>query len=104
MMFRFDALVYLTFIGMLVALGLGGLVLMRIPDDADAEARKVRFAAATFTGLLMLFAFVAALYYDQGREQGAGKDIFDKSLSAMTALAGGIVGYLFGSRRSGTGT
>ena len=51
----------------------------------------------------LLFAFVAALYYDQGLEQGAGKDIFDKSVSAMTALAGGIIGYLFGSRGSGTG-
>jgi hypothetical protein len=77
----------------------GYVVLRRIDDAPDLEARKIRFAVATFTGLLMLFVFVASLYYEQNAQ--AGQDIFDKSVSAMTALAGGIIGYMFGARSGG---
>ena len=69
------------------------------PDSGDLDTRKVRFAAVTFTGILMLFVFTSVLYFVD--PQGPGKEIFDKAVTAMTPLVGAIIGYIFASRRSG---
>ena len=96
---EFDLLVYLALIGVLIVIGISAWVIVKTPDTADQEARKVRFAAATFTGITMLFVFAACLYI-AGGENGPGREIFDKGSSAMFALAGSIVGYLFGSNKT----
>ncbi len=100
MTMQYDLLVYAALFGLLAVVVLGGIVVMRIPERSDLETRKVRFAAATFTGILMLFVFAAALYFVDGR--GIGEKIFDKAFSGMSPLAGAIVGYLFSMRRTQT--
>lgn len=97
---EFDLLVYLSLVLVVVVIGIAAWVIVNTPDTTDTEARRVRFAAATFTGITMLFVFAASLYF-AGGEDGPGREIFDKGLSAMFTLAGSIVGYLFGSTRSG---
>lgn len=106
MTFKFDLLVYLALGGLILVILVAGILMYRTPDNVDVETRKIRFAAATFTGIMMLFVFAACLYF-AGDEPGArtgqccapdsaGKEIFDKGVSAMFTLAGSIVGYLFG--------
>jgi hypothetical protein len=98
---EFDLLVYLSLVLVVLVIGIAAVVIARIPEQVDLETRKVRFAAATFTGILMLFVFSASLYFaDRGTGASAGKEVFEKGLSAMFTLAGTIVGYLFGVTRS----
>lgn len=78
-----------------------GWVLLRLPKAEDIETQKVRFAAATFTGILTIFVFAAVLYYIDPRTSGPGKEIFEKAMTAMTPLIGVIVGYLFGTKDKG---
>jgi len=96
---QFDALVYLALFALVLVVGLGAVVIMKTPENADLETRKLRFAAATFTGITMLFVFVSVLYFAQ--PGGPGQQIFDKGFTAMFTLAGTIIGYLFGSNRAG---
>jgi hypothetical protein len=116
--FKFDALIYLA-LGALVAIVIVAAFLVGRTDDkaVSLETRKVRFAAATFTGIMLLFVFSAALYFAGGTVEpkdvvytcpctppSPGKDIFDKGLTAMFTLAGSIVGYLFGTNKSTKGS
>jgi hypothetical protein len=91
----------------------GGWIILKVDKDAQLEARKVRFAAATFTGIMFLFVFIATLYFAGENSSttttgcscpcpstSAGKEIFEKGVTAMFTLAGSIVGYLFGTSRS----
>jgi len=100
---EFDLLVYLSLFLVVLVIGIAAWVIVKTPDTTDTEARNVRFAAATFTGITMLFVFAASLYFAGGKD-GPGREIFDKGLSAMFTLAGAIVGYLFGSTRNGNST
>lgn len=75
-----------------------GWVLLRLPKAEDIETQKVRFAAATFTGIMTVFVFGAALYFIDTRDPGPGKEIFEKATTAMTPLIGVIVGYFFGTK------
>lgn len=86
--------------GVILVVVFAGMVLLRLPKAEDLETQKVRFAAATFTGLLLIFVFAAVLYFSDGRADAAnaGKNIFEKAMTAMTPLIGVIVGYLFGTR------
>lgn len=114
MTWKFDGLVYAS-LGALIIVTIVAAALVGRKDDGnvDLETRKVRFAAATFTGIMLLFVFAASLYFDgEVRAVGpvantcpcslpnAGKDIFDKGLTAMFTLAGSIVGYLFGTAKT----
>lgn len=90
---QFVALIALAVV-LLVILVVAWL-LPRIPKADNIETLKIRFAAATFTGILILFVFTAILYFADGSGTGVGKDIFEKAITAMTPLAGVIVGYLF---------
>lgn len=101
-MIEHDLLTYLGLTGILVVLVVAARVLATTPDVADLETRKIRFAAATFTGILMLMIFAMILYLETG-EAGVGKTIFEKTLTAMAPLAGVIVGYLFQAMRSPSG-
>src|SRR5262245_22658741 len=58
-----DALVGWAFIGVLVTIVVGAAVVQRASDKVDLETRKVRFAGAMFTGMLILFVFVSLIYY-----------------------------------------
>jgi hypothetical protein len=80
-----------------VGVGIGAWVVVRTPDNANFELSKVRFAAATFTGILLLLVFVSVLYFADSA--GAGKEIFSAIVPAVTPIAGAIIGYLFGSRK-----
>jgi hypothetical protein len=91
-------LVYLALILVVVVIAISAGVIKTTPETNDPEARKVRFAAATFTGITMLFLFISTLYFASGKD-GAGKEIFDRAFSAMFTLAGTIVGYIFGSAK-----
>ena len=100
-------LVWVALLGVLFAITLAAIVIQRAGEQADIETRKLRFAAATFTGLLMLFIFTAVLYFADEKDSNRGKEIFEKAFTAMSPLAGAIVGYLFGARKNkskGTGT
>jgi cytochrome bd-type quinol oxidase subunit 2 len=96
MTMKFDLLVYLGFVGVMTILIVSAVVLAKTPESQELETRKIRFAAATFTGILVLLIFVSTLYY---ADQVIGKDIFDKILGSMTPLAGAIIGYLFASKK-----
>ena len=48
-------------------------------------------------GLLALFIFTAILYFVDAN--GAGEEIFNKAFPVIFALAGTIVGYIFGTTR-----
>jgi len=98
-MLKYDLLVYGALLAFLIVVGVAGYVLAITPDTGDLDTRKIRFAAVTFTGILMLFVFTAILYFVD--PQGPGREIFDKAVTAMTPLAGAIIGYLFASRQGG---
>lgn len=83
----------------LITYVLGGLLLWRIPDAASIEVQKLRFAASMFTGILIVFVFAALLYV--GTPQGGGREVFTTAMTAMTPLAGAMMGYIFGSRGNG---
>jgi len=87
-------------IGVIAVVIFAGLVLLRLPKADDIETQKVRFAAATFTGILLVFVFAAVLYFSDGRPAplNAGREIFEKAMTAMTPLIGVVVGYLFGTK------
>jgi heme/copper-type cytochrome/quinol oxidase subunit 2 len=98
---EFDLLVYLALAAVVLVMLTGAVVIMRTPESEDGEARKLRFAAATFAGITMLFVFVSLLYFaGGGKENSAGQQIFEKGFTAMFTLAGTILGYLFGSANS----
>lgn len=92
---KHDGLVYGALGIFLLVVIIAAYLLMVTPDATDLEARKLRFAAVTFTGILTLFVFTAVLYYC--KPEGPGKEIFDKAVTGMTPLAGAIIGYLFSS-------
>jgi hypothetical protein len=54
-------LVFGALLGVVLAVLAAAVVLQRTGDQVDLETRKVRFAAVTFTGLLMLFIFTSVL-------------------------------------------
>ena|SRR5215469_15722704 len=91
-----------TLIAVLIAVGFAalafigaGLVIWKTQEATDVEILKLRFAQVMFVGIITIFIFTAILYmFSEGR----GKDIFDKAVTAMTPLAGVIIGYLFGSK------
>lgn len=94
----FDLLVYLALAAVVAVIGIAAWVIVKTPESADFEARRLRFAAATFTGITMLFVFVSVLYLVGGKGS-PGEQVFDKGFTAMFTLAGTIVGYLFGASR-----
>jgi hypothetical protein len=72
-------------------------VVVKVPASGELETTKIRFAAATFTGLLALIVLIIVMYYSS--PTGVGKDIFSVVFPAMNTLAGGIIGYIFGTKK-----
>jgi hypothetical protein len=96
-MIKYDLLVYLGLVLVLVAFIFAAFVVWATPANVDLEVRRIRVADGTLAALAALFMFAAILYFvDPG---GAGKEIFDKSSTAILALVGTIIGYIFGSAK-----
>ncbi len=92
-----NALVAVALFVVVVGIVIGAWVVVKTPDGANFESSKIRFAAATFTGILLLIVFVSILYFADPK--GAGKEIFSAIVPAITPIAGAIIGYLFGTRK-----
>ena len=102
-MFSFDFLVYFALFFVVLVVGVGGWVVVNTADTQDLEKSKVRFAAATFTGILLLIVFTAVLYFVDStgaNPTDTGQKIFDKVFTGLIPIAGGIIGYLFASKES----
>lgn len=95
-MLGYDLLVYLGLAGIILVVWVAARVLATTEGDVGLPTRKIRFAAATFTGMLMLIIFVSILYFVD--PTGPGKAIFDKVFNAITPLAGALIGYFFGAK------
>jgi hypothetical protein len=97
-MVKYDLLVYLGLIPIVSAFIFGAFVIWATPASVSLEIRRIRLADGMLCGLLALFIFAAILYFvDAG---GAGKEIFDKSSTAILALLGTIMGYIFGTTKA----
>jgi hypothetical protein len=98
-MFKYDPLVYLGPLLFLAVCALAAYIVRKTPanSDIDLEVRRIRVAEGVLMTLAALFIFAAILYFaDAG---GAGKEIFDKSSTAILALVGTIIGYIFGTAK-----
>jgi hypothetical protein len=89
-------LVIIALVVVVVGIGIGAWVVVKTPDSADLESSKIRFAAATFTGILLLIVFSSVLYVAY---PGAGKEVFGAIVPAVTPIAGAIIGYLFATKK-----
>jgi hypothetical protein len=92
-----NTLVVIALVVVVIGIGIGAWVVVRTPDTANLESSKIRFAAATFTGILLLIVFAAVLYF--ASPAGPGKEIFTLIVPAITPIAGAIVGYLFATKK-----
>ena len=81
-MTQVDLLVYCA-LGALVTVVLvaGIFILKPEKQQIDIEVRKIRFAAATFTGIMFLFVFISSLYFTG-----------DQSLRSKAASAPALAG------------
>ena len=106
-MFKYDALVYIAVFAVITVFAISAYVIKAIPEADEFETRKLRFAAATFAGILVLILFTSCLYYNESAcnvpcsnvSSGAGKDIFEKTITPMLTIASGIIGYLFAANK-----
>lgn len=88
----------------LVAFVLAAVVIRKTEKSDDVEILRQRFAQVMFVGILTLFIFTSILYFLSPEKSVAGEAIFNKAVTAMTPLAGVIIGYLFGSKTDRTQT
>jgi Na+/proline symporter len=97
-MTQFNITLGAAMIVLIIAFAAAVFLISKTPATDQLETLKIRFAAVMFTGILTLFLFVAILYFGAGPDTGeraAAKEIFDKAVTAMTPLAGVILGYIF---------
>jgi cytochrome bd-type quinol oxidase subunit 2 len=94
-MIKYDLLVYFGLVPLLAAFIIAAYIIHSTTDNVDLEVRRVRVAGGVLIALAAVYIFAAILYFvDPG---GAGKEIFDKSSTAILALVGTIIGYIFGT-------
>jgi hypothetical protein len=102
-MFKYDLLVYLGLVlglvPFLAACALSAYIIRSTPaTNIDLEVRRMRIAEGVLMALAALFVSAAIFYFvDPGG--GAGKEIFEKSYTAILALVGTIIGYIFGTAK-----
>ena len=87
----------------LVVFVLAAVVIGTTKAATDVEIVRMRFAQVMFVGIITTFIFTSILYFFSS-DKGPGQVIFDKAATAMTPLAGVIIGYLFGSKSDPTKT
>jgi len=87
-------------IAMVAALTVGGSSLIwarRNSQKSGLESKQLHFAAATLTGLSLIFCFSMAMYYwGVGEQAGRAKDIFDSCKTIIPPIVTLILGYYFG--------
>ena len=83
-----------AFVGIVIVFAT--FLLWSMKPASDFESRKLRLAAAMFTGIMLVFIFVSLVDV----ALGGGRQIFDTAVKAMLPLAGVIVGYFFGAGQS----
>lgn len=81
-----------------VAMFITAKIVKDIPEAKDVETRKIRFAAVTFTGIMMLVLVTAILAVAIPTDTSF--EVFKTVITALSPVAGGIIGYLFASRNS----
>ena len=70
-----DSLVLLgALLVVLVVVAIGAWVVVKTPASGSAETSKVRFAAATSAGIMVLVVFIIVLYVIS--PTGPGKEVF----------------------------
>jgi cytochrome bd-type quinol oxidase subunit 2 len=96
-MIKYDLLVYFGLVPFLAALIVAAYIVHSTTDNVDLEVRRMRVAGGVLIALAAVYIFAAILYFvDPG---GSGKEIFDKSSTAILALVGTIIGYMFGTAK-----
>ena len=101
MQMKDHTLVYAALSVFLIVVIIAAVMIAIAKDKDDVETRKIRVAAVILTGIMTLLVFTSVLYFVQ--DETAGKEIFDKTFTAMFTVVGTIIGYLFGSVRNRTG-
>ncbi|MCU6497381.1 hypothetical protein LPN04_06175 [Rugamonas sp. A1-17] len=71
-------------------------VILKTPESSEFETLKIRFAAVTFTGIMVLILVTAVLGIHD--TSGHGMEVFKTVMTGLSPIAGGIVGYLFSAR------
>ena len=74
-----------------------GIVLKHTPETEDFEKQKIRFAAVTFTGILVLVLLTGIMAIMDSSDKGI--EVFKSILTALTPISGGIVGYFFAAKK-----
>lgn len=77
---------------------LTGRAVVQAADAEDFETRKIRFAAVTFSGIVVLILASAVLAFNAPTMESPGVKVFETILTALTPIAGGIIGYLFAAK------
>jgi hypothetical protein len=88
----------------LVVFILAAILIGTTKESPDVEIVRMRFAQVLFVGIITTLIFTSILYFFSSANGGPGEVIFDKTLTAMTPLAGVVIGYLFGSKTDRTTT
>jgi hypothetical protein len=88
----------------LVVFILAAIVIGTTKEAPDVEIVRMRFAQVLFVGIITTLIFSSILYLFTPANGSPGQAIFDKTLTAMTPLAGVVIGYLFGSKTDRTTT
>jgi hypothetical protein len=95
---KYDLLIYLG-LGLVLIVIVAGALVLRKTTSVDFETSRLRYAAATSTGLFVILIFVMILYFVDAT--GPGKDIFEKAFTPLVTLAGAIIGSFIGRETKG---
>jgi hypothetical protein len=78
------------------AMAITAYVVARTASTTEFETLKVRFAAVTFTGIMVLVLLCAILAI--AVRSAESMEVFKTVMTGLTPIAGGIIGYLFASK------
>jgi len=98
--------------GLLAVVALGGLTVFassviwawrQNPEEEKKllEHKQLHFAAATLTGLGLIFVLAMAMHYWGHPEKQSAKDIFDACKTIIPPIITLILGYYFGKEKVG---
>ena len=93
---QLDYLIIFVLVIFLLIVGIVAYVILKTPESSEFETLKIRFAAVTFTGIMVLILVTAVLGIHD--VSGHGLEIFKTIMTGLSPIAGGIVGYLFSAR------
>jgi len=87
--------------GCLLTMIVGMVVAYKLKEmPGDAEARRIRFAAATMTGVLIVFVLGMSFYVALDPRPETGKDIFESCQKVLVPIVTLVLGYWFGAKNS----